>query len=240
VKNPDAPLHALAGPYALDALSAQERDRYERHLTKCETCAQEMRELRETAARLAGAARATPPAELKERVLLAAANTAQLPPVTAPALIRRRRVRMGGMAGLTAAIAALIALVAVNNTWLGGHPQGSTDSHIAAVLTAPDALTLTAAVHNGGTSTIVMSPHEGALVFAAAALPPLPRTECYELWLIRGAGDVPASRLPPSVHGMTGPVVATGVQDHDRLGLSIEPARGSSSPTTPMLIDITL
>ncbi|MFY9926417.1 MAG: zf-HC2 domain-containing protein, partial [Streptosporangiaceae bacterium] len=42
----DQHIHALAGAFAMDALSAPERARFERHLTGCEECAEEVAGLR--------------------------------------------------------------------------------------------------------------------------------------------------------------------------------------------------
>jgi anti-sigma-K factor RskA len=61
--------HAPAGAYALDALPGAERVRFERHLTSCPTCPDEVRESRATAAQLGLAAAVTPPPALKGRVL---------------------------------------------------------------------------------------------------------------------------------------------------------------------------
>lgn len=61
--------HALAGAYALDALEAAERARFERHLASCPTCPGEVRGFAETAAVLGLAAAVTPPPALKGRVL---------------------------------------------------------------------------------------------------------------------------------------------------------------------------
>ena len=73
--------HTLAGAYAMDSISAKDRERFERHLAGCEECAQEIASLREAIARLGAATAATPPAGLKERVMAAAATTRQQPPV---------------------------------------------------------------------------------------------------------------------------------------------------------------
>ena len=45
-------LHLLTGVYAVDALTGDELDEFEKHLEQCPTCAEEVRGLRETAARL--------------------------------------------------------------------------------------------------------------------------------------------------------------------------------------------
>jgi hypothetical protein len=52
--------------------------------------------------------------------------------------------------------------------------------------------------------------------------------------------DRPAALLPMPSHGMTGPVVASGLRPGDRLGLSVEPASGARRPTSPMLLVLAL
>jgi anti-sigma-K factor RskA len=88
-------MHVLSGSYALDALDAQERAEFERHLQHCPSCEAEVRGLRETAARLAMARAAQPPAQLEQRVLAATYRTRQLPPLTGARLrwdLRRTRL----------------------------------------------------------------------------------------------------------------------------------------------------
>jgi anti-sigma-K factor RskA len=90
----------LTGSYALDALDAQERAEFERHLQHCPSCQAEVRGLRETAARLAIARAAQPPAQLEQRVLAATYRTRQLPPLAAGRL--RRDLRQTRLARLFA------------------------------------------------------------------------------------------------------------------------------------------
>jgi anti-sigma-K factor RskA len=49
-------------------------------------------------------------------------------------------------------------------------------------------------------------------------------------------GDKPAGMLPDPRHGMTGPVVASGLNPDDRLGLTVEPAGGSTHPTSAVIM----
>ena len=75
-------LHTLSGAYVLDAVdSTAERDRYEHHLHRCQTCAGEVRELLEVTTSLAMAAALQPPPALRPQVLAAVRRTRQLPPV---------------------------------------------------------------------------------------------------------------------------------------------------------------
>ncbi len=108
------------------------------------------------------------------------------------------------------------------------------------MLTAPDAVMIDAPVRPGGTATVVMSMSERKLVFVAAGLRALPASRCYELWLVDHGRDRPAGLLPMPKHGMTGPVIASGLRRGDRLGLSVEPTTGSDHPTSPMILVVAL
>ena len=241
--------HTLAGAYALDALDGPDRARFERHAARCQECTREVTGLREATARLAAAAAARPPAALKEGLRAETARTRQLPPVTrgghatrrtGPRLGTRRSGprRLALALGGAAAVAAVTVWVTASLVPPAGPPSASQE--IAKVLTAPDAVKLTAQVRTGGTATIVMSHHDGMLVFAAAGLRRLPAAQHYELWLIGPGQDRPAGRLPTPSHGMTGPVVAAGLHSGDQLGLTVEPADGTRRPTTPMILELTL
>jgi len=93
-------MHVLTGSYALDALDVQERTEFERHLQHCPSCQAEVRGLRETAARLAIARSARPPAQMEQRVLAATYRTRQLPPLAGHRL--RRDLRQTRLARLFA------------------------------------------------------------------------------------------------------------------------------------------
>jgi anti-sigma factor RsiW len=262
-------VHTLAGPYAMDAISAPDRASFERHLARCEECAREIASLREATARLATAAAVAPPPALKARVMAAAAAARQRPPVLEPeAAVRTWRSRLGSpgrlgslgrlsslgrlgsrgrlalAAGAVAAVAAVAAAVVFGVSNGGMRDQLSraqaSSQQVAAVLTARDATMMTRTVRGGGTVTIVMSHSMRELVFTAAALQALPASRGYELWLIGPAGDRAVIMLPPARHDMTGPVVASGLRPGDHVVLTAEPARGGARPTGPMMLDVVL
>jgi anti-sigma-K factor RskA len=257
-QNRDA--HTLAGAYAMDAIPAPDRERFERHLAGCEECAREITSLREATAMLGTAAAEPVPAGLKERVLAAAAVTRQQPPVD-QAIIRphRRRAtsRVGpwlrslawpgrlALAAGAAAVTAVLAVAAVFGVTNGSMQQQldqaqASSQQIAAVLTAHDAVMTAGPVAGGGTATIVMSHSRHALVFTAQGLHALPASRGYELWLIGPAGTRPVGILPAGRHGMTGPVIASGLRPGDHLALTAEPADGSARPDAPMMLDMAL
>jgi anti-sigma-K factor RskA len=248
--------HTLAGAYAMDAISAPDRERFERHLAGCGECAREIASLREATALLGTAAAEPLPAGLKERVMAAAAATRQQPPAeqvvtkrehgTAAKWLRslawpgRLALAAGGAAA--AAVVSLAVVFGVTNGSMQQQlDQAQTGSQqIAVVLTAHDAVMMTGPVAGGGTATIVMSHARHALVFTAQGLRALPASHGYELWLIGPAGTRPVGMLPAGSHGMTGPVIASGLRQGDHLALTAEPAGGGARPTTPMMLDIAL
>jgi anti-sigma-K factor RskA len=262
--------HTLAGAYAMDALSAPDRTAFERHLTGCEDCAQEIASLREATARLAAATAVTPPPGFKERVLAAAAITRQEAPAEGPAAAPAARSRMarapaaalrpvswfrwiarqGWQVRLAAAAGAAVTVAVLGAAVAFGLANGSmrqqldqvqsSSQQMAAVLTARDAVMRTKAVSGGGMATIVMSRSRHALVFTAAGLRALPSSRGYELWLVGPAGERPVGMLAAGGHGTTGPVIASGLRPGDHLVLTDEPVGGSRRPDLPMMLDVVL
>jgi anti-sigma-K factor RskA len=253
--------HTLAGAYVMDAISGQDRDRFERHLAGCAECAHEIAGLREAAALLGAAAAEPLPAGLKERVMAEAAVTRQRPPDEAGAEAepgtRRGQARTArwlrplawpGRLALAAGAAAAAAVLAV--AVLFGVSNGSmrqqldaaqaSSQQVAVVLTAKDAVMMSSPVTGGGTASIVMSHARAALVFTAQGLRALPAARDYELWLIGPAGIRPVGMLAAGSHGMTGPVIASGLRQGDHLALTAEPAGGSARPTVPIMLDVAL
>ena len=250
-------LHVLSGSYVLDALSESERDSFERHLQHCPLCQDEVRGLRETAARLGLAKTLDPPPQLRPRVLAAAYRTRQLPPLVGDQIgpERRRarltrlfaashgraqpRVRVPRLAAALAA-ASLVIVVALGVTQAmtrhqpGGAPTAS--AGISRVVTAPDARTETERTSAGGTVTVVVSADQQAAVVSSTGMRSLPSAQTYQLWVIGPHGARSAGLL--SGAGRARPVLASGVEPGDRIGITVEPAGGTSSPTTTPVIAV--
>jgi anti-sigma-K factor RskA len=104
-------LHTLAGVYAVGAVSDVERKRFERHLDGCADCSNEVRGLNETATQLGLVVAQAPPPELKERVMAAAAQTRQNPPLRDHRQPKDAQRPTGWMPRLVSA-AAVIAIAA--------------------------------------------------------------------------------------------------------------------------------
>ena len=252
-------LHVLTGVYALDALDGRELDRYERHLRRCQSCLSEVRGLREVATSLAVAASAEPPAGLRERVLLLASQTRQLPPELTRHARRRWSVRgwlsrhswltgpwliwmprLATVTAVAAVIAAVVLGVTLSDTEQQLNTQRTQSAAIAAVLAAPDVRTVTGPVKTGGTTTVVLSAIRHELVVSSSGLAALPADKVYELWLISATAAHRAGLLPAAVAGRTAPVLASGLVPGDVLGMTVEPAGGTSQPTTAVILTLKL
>ena len=241
-------LHSLSGAYALDALEpGAERDRFTRHLSRCQSCAIEVRGFREVATAMAFAAAADPPAELRGRVLAAAALTRQVPPeVSTHARPRRSRARVPWVPWLSGVVATASIVVAVLFGFARAHTQDelnqvkAENQAISLLLSAPEAKLLTHTVTNGGVATVVLAAARHQLVVVTNGLPALPAGHVYQLWLIGKAKTVSAGLLPPATSGRTPAVLASGVVKGDTLGLTVEPASGSAQPTTTPILALPL
>ncbi|MGH3223068.1 MAG: anti-sigma factor [Streptosporangiaceae bacterium] len=242
-------LHTLTGIYALDALdSAAERDRFARHLNRCQSCSSEVRGLREVATALAFAAAIEPPPELRAQVLTAAARTRQLPPEVNNHAPPRRGARVWGwmpwLAGSLATASIVLAVVfgfmQANTSQQLGRVQAQ-NQEIAAVLSAPGARLLAATTTKGGVATVVLAAARRELVVTMSGLPALPAGKVYQLWLIGPTKIVSAGLVPaPASSGVTPAVLASGIVTGDKLGLTVEPAPGSAQPTTTPILALPL
>ena len=233
--------HPLTGVYALDALTGPELDRFERHLPRCPACDHEVRDFHETAARLAVAVAATPPAPFRPRVLQAVSATRQDPPLTGRRAGRPPVARWLAVAAAAAAVVAAVALGIAASATQHQLNQAQAQIHsAAAVLTAPDARLTVRATTAGGTATVVSSRSRHAMIITTAGLPALGGGRVYEVWFMAPGRIREAGLLPQPAAGRTSPLLATGLAAGDRIGLSVEPAGGTRQPTTAPILELTV
>ncbi|MEU6387843.1 anti-sigma factor [Streptomyces sp. NPDC046939] len=237
-----ADLHTLTGAYALHALDPEEEAAFERHLDACPACAQEVRELAATAARLGSAAAVVPPEGFKEAVLRRIDGVRQEPPRTAPPASVPAAVRRGRRLTRWALAACLAAVAALGGTTIWQHQEAedarqaarearrATDQ-VADVLAAPDAKTRTARLAGGASGTVVVSQERDKAVFVAASMERPPGGKVYQLWFddggtMRSAGLMDPGRSAQSV------LLAGRVGTATGMGITVEPAGGSEHPTS--------
>lgn len=86
-------------------------------------------------------------------------------------------------------------------------------------------------------ATLTVAPEGGAATFVASNLPPLSADQVYQLWIIRGDLPLSAGIFSVDENGrVTLPVDAALAATYDAVGVSIEPAGGSETPTPDQII----
>ena len=245
-----ADIHTLAGAYALDAVTDIERAEFARHVAGCESCAQELAELRATVGRLSDATSLTAPPNLKASVMAAVAQTRQLPPGRDPEA-REAMKRSRGWRGWVAAAAAAVVLAAgggvagyaisnsrVRDAQRAASAAEARNAQINAVLTASDARVHTDRLTAGGQVTVVVSAKLNEGVAVLADLPPLSNDRVYQLWLLYGRQAKSVGVMNP--HVLAGTQLFGGVDGATTFAISAEKAGGAPAPTLSPVTSVNL
>lgn len=218
----------LATPYALDAVSDDERAVIERAVAAAPTAVadafhEEVRAVRETLAAVSASTAVEPPSEVRTRVLAA---------ITPPQ--RQSRWR----AALLAAAAVLVVGLSALSVGLALRPT-PTPSTAEQVFAAPDVHTVSTAI-GGGTATVVFSREEnaGVLVMNNVA-PPKPDT-VYQMWLIREGEPTSAGTMDAKTVGPSTTAVLRDIGNATTLAFTVEPGTGSDKPTTQPIAQLQL
>lgn len=262
-------VHGLTGAYALDALSAEEREAYEAHLAACMLCADEVHELRATAARLGAVDEITPPPAMRQNVLAAISRIRQIPPqvgtpvvplseddearplATVTDLDGRRSRRTALVLGVAAAVLAVVAVgLGAQNAVLRSdrsdlratnQASAAAFGDITSVLSSGDARTVSSAVAGDGTGTVVFSNTLDRAVFVGQGLATPSEDRTFQLWLITSDGTATSAGIfRPDDSGAATVALAGSLAGNATVGLSVEPAGGSSAPTTTPVLAVPL
>jgi anti-sigma-K factor RskA len=223
-------LHTLSGAYALDALSDEEAKQFRMHLRECAACREEVRELRQAAARIGESEPIAPPSSLRARILAAADQQPQLPPRVTP-IERAQSTRW--TARVAAAVAAAVLVVAAGfgvNQFRSGDEQ----SDVAQVFQASDVREATVKTRTGATVTVATSRRLGKMAVETEALPRLGNRRVYQIWAIRDGTPISAGLLDDPDEGAAMALPSPGTL----VAITVEPAGGSRAPTTAPLFRV--
>lgn len=201
-------IHHLSAAYALDALSAEERQEFEQHLAHCEECRETVAAFHDTAASLAhGVEAQQPPPELRARLLeQARAERGNVVPFRPRWTVRA-----------TSAVAAVAAVAAIAfGIWAATLHNQLGDR--------PEAFRL-----EGANGQLVVTP-EGDAALIVDDLAPAPTGKTYEAWVIEGETPEPAGTFAGG-GTQTAFALTRTVPEGATVAVTIEPEGGSESPT---------
>jgi len=225
-----------AAAWVLGTLSTDEGERYAEHLQTCTTCAAEVARLQEAAdALVETVSEATPPAELRARLIAAveaeatlfrAAENGQQPPEPGPRN-RLRRLVLGGLAALCLVAVGVLAGGVLTSRERGA-PGGTVPGSVTKEGGAPRAR-----------AAVVLGEDTARLVLTDLAAPPEGRV--YQVWVVRRPSmPIPTGALFSIPRSGDTKISLPSLRDTERVIVTAEPPRGSRKPTRAPLVIVTL
>lgn len=242
---------ALSAGYALGSLTTDEREQYEAYLAESPTRRREADELAAVTRLLdADPPMATPPPDLRDRLMAQITVTPQHAPDTtdaapastpassaSPAMARARR--RWYRAPLTRAVAAVVAALIVfsggmligTTTRSPAAPPAAQAELLARLASAPDTARASAPIAGGGDATLVWSANLGRAAVVTTGLAPAPSGKTYQLWYVHGTTATSAGLLQADDR-RSWKVLSGTMRRGDAVGITVEPTGGSKQPTT--------
>jgi len=226
----DFELLELATPYALHAMSDDERANIDRRLAAAPSAVaaafdDEVRAVRETMALVSAATAAEPPVHLRTATLAAAKSN------------NWRQLSWRTAAFVSAAAAIVVGAAAFGIGVLTRPPAPSTVAE--QVMTAPDVRTVSGPLANG-TATVVFSRDRNAGVLVMNNVPPPSPGTVYQMWLIGAKGPTSAGTMSTAAVAPSTTATLSDLGSSTALAFTVEPGTGSSQPTTPILAELPL
>jgi len=258
-------LHLLSGAHSLDAVDGAERERFEEYLETSEDARTEVASLTDTAVLLGLASTPVAPSEeFKARLMARVAVTPQLPalvqpeedgseqstegettghefvrPGSAEARAQARWYRRPATALIAAAAAIAIfaggAMLGLNRPADEQQQQAASFSEISA---ADDMQSAEASIAGGGEATLMWSAELKRSAVVVDELPEPPSGMTYQLWYIDKESADPAGTFVPTGNGKTIHVLDGVMKAGDIVGITIEPAGGSTKPSGAPIVTI--
>lgn len=240
----------LLAAMALDALDTEAHAHVEEHILTCTECQRELDSLREVASALGNTYEAPPEglwSQIATRLYETDPTDAPSPPVflgdfdpARPSDVRRSRRARGFL--LTASLAAAAAIIALGLTLSSANSRvanleqalaGNGHNGVASALATPGhkIVTLSGSGHQVLASLVLLPDGRGYLV--TSHMPALPSSETYQLWGVVNGSPVSIGVMGSSPHAVAFTVATAPAPT--KLGVTIEPAGGSLTPTNGMI-----
>lgn len=220
-----------AASYAVGALTAAERRELEQELRRSPRLATEVDEFAETAAMLGLAAEpVTPPASLREQLLGALDATPQASRVVrGPWFSRPVAMLLGAAAAAVIVIGGTVVVFDLTRP----------PSAVEQITAAADYERIVIEMDGGASVTAVWSESLERAALVVENMDAAPSGHVYQAWFIDDAGRAEPSSIFSASGNETVSVSLSGAMHAgDAIGITIEPAGGSETPTTTPIVVI--
>jgi anti-sigma-K factor RskA len=237
-------LQALLPAYSIGATDEEETRLVEALLPLCPEIAAELPEyLALSGAILETVAPAMPPAALHDKLMALTAGTAAPDTLVVSTLAPKTNIVRLNRLWISAAAAMLALLIVSNAYWamttsqirqeqLEFLAQLEQQNEIITGLTEGNVVQVSLNASQGNARVFWNTDHHVAFL-STEGLPALSQAETYQLWLINGENRISAGtfQVDESGRGILIFNPALPMDDYERMGITIEPAGGSESPT---------
>ncbi|CAD6003830.1 anti-sigma factor domain-containing protein [Agreia sp. COWG] len=158
----------------------------------------------------------------------------------------KARVRWFARPGTLLASAAAAVALFIGGGFVGaavtGEAPAAVDAQaagLASIYAASDVQSARSEVSGGGSATLVWSGELGRSAVVVDGLAPLPAGSVYEAWYINDAGAAPAGTFDATgAHKTSWHLLDGSMSAGDTVGVTVEPAGGSKTPTTTPIVAI--
>lgn len=179
------------------------------------------------------------PASAAPTSIVSAPTHGAQPNGSGSAAVRAHRTWFMRAATMVAAAAAAVALfiggAVVGSNLNRGDGDSQQASAFAALNASPDVRRSVTALPTGGTASLVVSPQLQRSAVVLNGVAGLDSGKTYQLWYVRGLSATSGGLVDPSRNNVYRVMDGT-FQAGDQIAMTVEPAGGSTSPTSlPML-----
>lgn len=227
---------------ALSSLDAAEERALNEHLENCSECRKELEDWQATAAALSLASDpAEPSPQVRERILSEVRKDLTADVIPFKSAPRRNVWNSFGSLGAIAAVVLLTALVIGLAVLWRQNQRLRRDREFVELVNTPGARVRELRGTDPGLSATAKLAYDrnGRAILMATNLPNVPQGKAYQLWFIVGTKPpVPGKTFVPDSGGNA---VLKDQMPHDAIeanvfAITIEPASGSSAPTSPIYL----
>lgn len=234
-------MHEMAFAYAIHALDDDDRQTFEAHLAECPACQRDVAQTQDAVAGLSEDLAVEPPPHLRSVVLdRVAAEASTVTPLAprrdgrASSETRRREHRPGRWLAAAAA-----AVVLAGGVW--GVARTLDPDPTSQVLQAADAAEHTADTEDGPVAVVVSDAAGQAVVQLPGNFAAPQSGQVYQAWFVGPDGAARSAGLLTAETVAEGRSLLEGSPDGAvAVGLTVEPAGGSTQPTTEPFVVVPL
>jgi anti-sigma-K factor RskA len=225
------------GAYLLGALTDLERQAFERHVTSCAECREELDQLRPAADALPRTVQQVePPPALKTSLMeIVEREAGERSGASAARERRPRRLRMPSLAGFRPAlVAGALALGLLAGFGVAQLAGGGDDTQTIAATVDQSRLP------DASASLTIEGDGEDGAILSLQGMPPAGEDEVYQAWIQRDGTVVPQPPFEVTGDGGGAAAVPADLSDAEAVLVTREPRGGSDTPSEEPVISVPL